>query len=114
MDRKAVVEPARDHRSRVELCAELDRDGDPSLVVHRVPVLAGEHRRVYPWYISGLGGSGDWVPHFSPLCATSMHSEGGITLSQEGIRTVVLVPSRRPRSGRRTSERAPASLSSRV
>ena len=30
------------------LRAELDRDGDASLVVHRVPVLAGEHLRVNP------------------------------------------------------------------
>ena len=49
VDRQAVVEPARDHRSRVELGAELHRDGDPSLVVHRVPVLAGEHLSGYPW-----------------------------------------------------------------
>ena len=74
MDREAVVEPARDHRPRVELRAELDRDGDPSLVVHRVPVLAGEHLSGLPlrscWPVVG----GTWIPHFSPLCATSLHS----------------------------------------
>ena len=43
VDREAGVEPARDDETRVQLGAEFARDGDPSLVVHRVPVLAGEH-----------------------------------------------------------------------
>ena len=43
VDRQARVEPARDDSSGAQLDAELRRDGDPSLVVHRVPVLAGEH-----------------------------------------------------------------------
>ena len=48
------IEPARDHRASTELRAELRGDGDPSLVVHRVPVLAGEH----PWGLLGLSRPG--------------------------------------------------------
>src|SRR6187549_1180330 len=48
MDREAGVEPAGDDGSALELGAELRRDGDPSLVVHRVPVLAGEHLTGFP------------------------------------------------------------------
>ena len=42
-DGQACVHPARNERAGVELRAELRGDGDASLVVHRVPVLAGEH-----------------------------------------------------------------------
>src|SRR3712207_8611434 len=42
VDRQALVQPARDDGPARELRAELRRDGDPSLVVHRMPVLAGE------------------------------------------------------------------------
>ena len=49
VDRQAGVEPARDDRSGAQLDAELRGDGDPSLVVHRVPVLAGEHPYGVPW-----------------------------------------------------------------
>src|SRR6185312_3722096 len=52
VDREAGIEPARDDRASAELDAELRRDGDPSLVVHRVPVLAGEHPWGAPWTAS--------------------------------------------------------------
>src|SRR5512146_845033 len=79
MDRQAVVEPARDHRSGIELRTELDGHGEPSLAVHRVPVLAGEHLSGLPlcwWPDRWVGPVGPYrgIPHFSPLCATSLHS----------------------------------------
>ena len=43
---------------RLELGAELRRDGDPSLVVHRVPVLAGEHLTGFPRCGVGRGARG--------------------------------------------------------
>ena len=78
MDGQACVEPSRDDRARAQLDAELRGDGDPSLVVHRVPVLAGEH----PYGLLGLRGPGPVgrgfeclrVPHFPPLWTTSLHS----------------------------------------
>ena len=46
--RQAVIEPARDIGAAVELRAEPRGDRHPSLVVHRVPVLAGEHPSLAP------------------------------------------------------------------
>src|SRR5260221_2358446 len=43
MDREAAVDPAGDDGTVFELGAEASRDGQPPLVVHRVPKLAGEH-----------------------------------------------------------------------
>src|SRR5829696_8231422 len=43
VDRQAAVDPAGQHRAALELRPEARRDREPSLVVHRVPVLAGEH-----------------------------------------------------------------------
>ena len=60
----------------VELRAEFRRDGHPSLVVHRVPVLAGEHVRSV---LVTRGGprvgpvASGRIPHSAPLCATSLH-----------------------------------------
>ena len=95
---RGSVQPARDDGSGVQLGAELRRDGDPSLVVHRVPVLAGEHQSGFPCRCGrgrrcgaaltmrprAAGGGGEagsspagrpgrYVPHFSPLRATSGH-----------------------------------------
>ena len=70
-------------RSAVELRAEARRDGKPSLVVHRVPVLAGEHRSGHSltsgWSLPGpIAGRPLWrglrvFPTSPPLCATSRH-----------------------------------------
>jgi hypothetical protein len=68
VDRQAVVEPARHHRAGIELGAELHRDGDASLVVHRVPVLAGEHLSGLP--LSSWAGGWGWG---SPLLTTLRH-----------------------------------------
>src|SRR5258706_8790563 len=43
MDREAAVDPAGDNGTVFELGAEASGDGQPPLVVHRVPKLAGEH-----------------------------------------------------------------------
>src|SRR5260221_6729694 len=43
MDREAAVDPAGDDGTVFELGAEASRDGQPQLVVHCVPRLAGEH-----------------------------------------------------------------------
>src|SRR5437773_4744256 len=78
VDRQAGVEPARDDEARLQLGAEPRRDGEPSLVVHRVPVLAGEHLTgcphfgsdAWPWAASGRTGEVTWLPtlnHFTPL-----------------------------------------------
>ena len=77
VDRQAVLEPARDDETRVQLGAEPRRDGEPSLVVHRVPVLAGEHLTGFPtsgampgrWPARARCGRG----RCSPLWATSHH-----------------------------------------
>ena len=77
VDRQAGVHPARDDRTRLELGAEFGGDGQPSLAVHRVPVLAGEHLRASPvicvrlW--AGCGRSPRGSVAGSPLCATSRH-----------------------------------------
>ena len=74
-DREAGVEPPRDHRPTVELGAESRRDGDASLTVHRVPVLAGEHRSasLTSWApVVGSTGEGP-VDRSSPLLTTSRH-----------------------------------------
>src|SRR6185369_16316878 len=70
MDRETGVEPAGDDGSALELGAELRRDGDPSLVVHRVPVLAGEHVAGFP--SAGWSGSAGWWL-CAPLWATFHH-----------------------------------------
>ena len=71
---------------RLELRAETRRDGDPSLVVHRVPVLAGEHPiPATPCLDVGLMWPGDppsgsfvgAYPTIHQLWATSAHSRGG-------------------------------------
>src|SRR4029077_10587396 len=89
VDRQAVIQPARDDRTRLELGAESGGDGQASLAVHRVPVLAGEHLRATPVMSVRPGPGGErrgslsWFPtlrHFAPLrcilatdSATSMH-----------------------------------------
>src|SRR6185369_13562553 len=89
VDGQAGIEPAGHDGARAQLGAELRRDGDPSLVVHRVPVLAGEH----PWgllgalaWSAGSGGShpGSAIPHFPPLWTTSVHRRARIMARQCG------------------------------
>ena len=80
VDRQAGVQPARDDGAAIELGAESRRDGDASLVVNRVPVLAGEHLSGFPRYgFADLSTGGllrstrGLFPHFGPLHATSRH-----------------------------------------
>ncbi len=80
VDRQAGVEPAGDDESRVQLGTEARRDGEPSLVVHRVPVLAGEHLRnphfgcgAWSWRCAMSARRGVPLPHFGPLHTTCGH-----------------------------------------
>src|SRR6185369_6995938 len=43
VDGQAAIDPAREHGAALELRPKARRDREPSLLVHRVPVLAGEH-----------------------------------------------------------------------
>ena len=75
VDGETGIEPAGDDRALFDLGAKLRGDGNPSLVVHRMPVLAGEHRRVdlCPEAAAALVSGAARVPHFSPLRATGWH-----------------------------------------
>src|SRR4029077_2226839 len=71
VDGEARVQPARDDETRVQLGTESRGDGEPSLVVHRVPVLAGEHLSGFPTFGSDAWMSARSVFCRSPLWATS-------------------------------------------
>ena len=76
VDREARVEPARDDEPASSWARNSRRDGEPSLVVHRVPVLAGEHRRASPLRVRCLACAaviGGLAGVRSPLWATSHH-----------------------------------------
>src|SRR5579862_8190659 len=80
-DGQAGIEPAGHVCAALELDAELRGDRDSSLVVHRVPVLAGEHRSGFPVVCAAKAGPvsratipiDGIVPHLTPLCATSAY-----------------------------------------
>src|SRR5450759_3953733 len=55
-DRQAEIQPARNDRAAGKLRPELRRHGKPSLRVHRVPVLAGEHLPRLPVFVSAVRG----------------------------------------------------------
>ena len=94
MDGEAAVDPARDDGAAIEQGAELRRDGDAPLVVHRVPVLAGEHRLGHSWSEVAEVSTGPRQPGREPVL---------------GVAEVPVCPSGRPlmASGRKRFPTSP-------
>src|SRR5207245_1537494 len=72
-DREAGVDPARDERSSLELGTKTRWDGHASLLVHRMPVLAGEHPSGFPTGWAWLRAAVAAVTGADPRSTTGHH-----------------------------------------